>query len=245
MKRKILNLIFISFLFCFLAINLSAVSLAQGTQSREYSEAGLSQVIYSDPKGFFKIQPPANWLINGYPSDTRGKVDFNSSSASPKAQLKIIGQASPFSDFSALLTDCRNGAERMRMRFGGKIAVNEIEKFNTKVAEVRYEIPGKFKQLQIQLLIGKSYYTLAFGGPPEQFDRYEKMALKSIDTFEPLLDQPRDINPAKHIVASKIRTAEAYLSAGRKDLAMVAINEGLEVDRENEKLLELKYRCLQ
>lgn len=245
MKRKVLNLVLVSSLFCFLVINLSAISLAQETQSREYSEPGLSQTIYSDRRGFFKIHPPANWLTNDYPSDVRGKVDFNSSSGSPKAQLKIIGQASPFSDFSALLTDCRNGAERMRTRFGGTVSVNEIEKFNNKAAQVRYEIPGKFKQLQIQLLIGKNYYTLAFGGPPEEFDRYQKIVLKSIDTFEPLLDQPQGVNPAEHIVASKIRTAEAYLSANRKDLAIVVINEGLEIDRENEKLLELKWRCLQ
>ena len=95
----------------------------------------------------------------------RGKVDFNSSNTSSKAQLKIIGATSPFSDFNGLLTDCRNGAERMRARLGGTSSVKEINKFNVKAVEIRFDVPGKFKQLQIQVLLGKNYYTFCFRRP--------------------------------------------------------------------------------
>ena len=51
----------------------------------------LADKLYIDPKGYFKIRPPNGWSISEYSSDPRGKVDFNSSNSSVKAQLKIIG----------------------------------------------------------------------------------------------------------------------------------------------------------
>ncbi len=206
-------------------------------------DAGLAPTIYSDPKGWFKIRPPGGWLINEYHSDPRGKVDFNSSNASPKAQLKIIGQTSPFAGFGDLFSDCKNGAERMRSRWGGTATVKEITKFNVKAAEIRFDVPGNFKQLQIQVLFGKNYYTFAFGGRPDQYDKYLEVALKSIDSFEPVFKEYSSNDAKTHIIASKIRTAELYLSIGRKDWASVVIDEGLNLDEKNRNLLDLRERC--
>jgi hypothetical protein len=242
---RIDNFCFASAVFIALvAVYLPTELFAQQTPSPDNRDLTLSQNVYSDPNGFFKMRPPDGWYINEYPSDTRGKVDFNSSNTSSKAQLKIIGQTSPFSNFSGLLTDCRNGAERMRARIGGTSSVKEISKFNVKAVEIRFDVPGKFKQLQIQVLLGKNYYMFAFGGPPDQFDRHEKVVLRSIDTFEPLFKESSGSDAVSHIIISKIRTAELYLSIGRKDWALVVVDEGLELDKQNKKLLELKDKCL-
>lgn len=233
-----------SVLFFALVVSISAVVFAQQTATAGARDIVLSQTLYSDPKGFFKMRPPEGWFINEYSSDPRGKVDFNSSNTSSKAQLKIIGATSPFSDFDGLLADCRNGAERMRARLGGTSSVKEINKFNVKAVEIRFDVPGKFKQLQFQVLLGKNYYTFAFGGPPDQFDRHEEVVLRSIDTFEPVFKESSESNAISHIIASKVRTAELYLSIGRKDWAVVVVDEGLKLDKEHKKLLELKDKCV-
>jgi len=243
MRTNKLYLVSVVFL-ALVAISVPTVVFAQQTPTPDNRDIALSQTLYSDPKGFFKIRPPDGWFINEYSSDPRGKVDFNSSNTSSKAQLKIIGATSPFSDFSGLLTDCRNGAERMRARLGGTSSVKEISKFNVKAVEIRFDVPGKFKQLQIQVLLGKNYYTFAFGGSPDQFERHEKVVLRSIETFVPVFKESSGGDSTSHIIASKVRTAELYLSIGRKDWALVVVDEGLKFDKQNKKLLELKDKCV-
>jgi hypothetical protein len=239
-----LKFISILILVCLVTVEFPPSTYSQEKPAVDDGKTILSQTLYSDPKGFFKIRPPEGWFINEYATDPRGKVDFNSSNSTSKAQLKIIGQANPFPDFDALLTDCRNGAERMRSRIGGTSTVKEIIKFNVKAVEVQINVPGKFKQLQYQILIGKNYYTFAFGGTPEQFDRNERQANKSIETFEPIFKEITTSDYVSHIIASKIRTAELYLSINRKDWALVVINEGLQIDKQNKRLLELKDKGL-
>jgi len=216
---------------------------SQNIQSYDNQYSHLAQSVYSDPKGFFKIRPPEGWIIKEYPTDPRGKVDFNSSNAPPKAQLKVIGMASPFTDFDELLSDCRSGANRMQSRYGGSVVVNEITKFNVKAVEIIFSIPGIFKQLQHQILLGKNYYTFAFGGSPDQYDRYKTTALSSIDSFEPVFNEFSRGDALLHVIASKIRLAEVYLSIGRKDWALIVVEEGLSIDGQNKKLLELRDIC--
>ncbi|MFX1487421.1 MAG: hypothetical protein ACFFBS_10080 [Promethearchaeota archaeon] len=203
----------------------------------------LSKTLYSDPKGFFRIRPPEGWLVNEYPSDPRGKVDFNSSNQPPRAQLKVIGQKSPFANFDELLQDCRNGAERVRAKFGGTFNVSKTTKYDVKAVETLWDVPAKFRQKAIHVLLGKNYYTFAFASPPELFEEKYAIVLMSMRTFEPLQSSFSG-TAESHIVASKIRTAEFYLQLGRKDWALAVIDEGLRFDKNNKKLLELKEKCL-
>ena len=52
-----------------------AIWYAESTVAQE-AKAQLSRTRYVDPKGFFKIVPPAGWRIREYPQDPRGKVAF-------------------------------------------------------------------------------------------------------------------------------------------------------------------------
>jgi len=212
-------------------------------QSPENRRCHLAQTVYSDPKGFFKIRPPEGWIINEYPTDPRGKVDFNSSNASPKAQLKVIGQTRPSTDFDEFLTDIRIQTNRMQARAGGRVVINEVTKFNVRAVETVFSIPARFKQLQIHVLLGKNYYTFAFGGPPDQFEQCKTIALSSIESFEPIFSESSSDDVLLHIIASHIRKAEIYLSMGRKDWALIAVEEGLSIDGQNRKLLELRDIC--
>src|SRR4030042_6157700 len=225
-----------------LTLSVTTIMFAQETLSKDKREAGLSQSVYTDPKGFFRIRPPDGWLINEYPSDPRGKVDFNSSNQPPRAQLKLSGSISPFSNFDELLQDCRIGGERVRTKFGGTYNVNATTKFETKAVETTWDVPAKLRQKAIHVLLGKNYYTFAFASPPELFEENYGIVLKSMQTFEALQSNISG-TAESHIVASKIRTAEVYLQIGRKDWASVVIDEGLQIDKQNRRLLELKEKC--
>ena len=63
--------IVIGFCFCFLI----AYFCVERTVAQDVPEEP-SEKQYVDPKGYFKIVPPAQWKIEEYPQDPRGKVAF-------------------------------------------------------------------------------------------------------------------------------------------------------------------------
>lgn len=48
----------------------------------------------------------------------------------------------------------------------------------------------------------------------------------------------------RRLIASKIRIAKRHLQIGWKDSALRVIDEGLQLDKQNRKLLKLKEKCL-
>ena len=204
----------------------------------------LASEVYTDPKGYFRIIPPADWTIQEYKSDARGKVDFNWLEAGKKAQLKAIGAANPFVDFDELIQDCKNGMERVRARMGGTFTIETITLFGDKAALIVHSLPMGLHGYQVQFLAAGNYFTLAFSGTDKGiYDKYLPVFKASIETFEAL---PKTADPAearKHTLQSKIRLAQLYLQLGRKDWALTAINEGLTIDSKNEELLRLKKQA--
>ncbi len=203
-------------------------------------EAVLSETMYTDPKGFFKIVPPNGWFTNEYSSDPRGKVDFDVTPGPLMAQLKLIAAASPFDGFEALIADSEASAGRMRQRLGATVTVDRITMDEQPAVKMTLLIPGRLKNLTFQMIRGKCYYTLAYGARPDLFDKYYATVMKSIESFLPT---PKDLSKqdaARQVAASRIRTAKLHIQLGRKDWALKAIEEGLAHDPENKELLELK-----
>lgn len=201
----------------------------------------LAPEVYTDPKGYFKIRPPVDWTIEEYKSDPRGKVNFNWMEGGKKAQLKAIGAQNPFVDFDELVQDCKNGMERVRARMGGTFTIETITLFGEKAALIVHSLPMGLHGYQVQFLAAGNYFTLAFSGTDKAiYDKYLPVFKASIETFEAL---PKATDPAearKHTLQSKIRLAQLHLQIGRKDWALTAINEGLDIDPKNEELLRLK-----
>ena len=202
---------------------------------------GLASQVYSDPKGFFKIRPPAGWTLEEYKSDPRGKVNFNWNEGGKRAQLKVIAAANPFANFDALLQDCKNTMQRIEARYGATYKVEKTTLLSEKAAVIHTSLPNGFRQYQVQLLLAGNYYTFGYAAPDQQlYDKYLLLAQASIQTLEALPRKAKPEEARAHVLASKIRLGHLYIEMGKKDWALTAINEGLDIDPKNDQLLQLK-----
>lgn len=232
-KNKYILIIYLIFLFVYNNIAFCQVDKL------------LSENVYIDPKGFFKIRPPAGWIIKEYSDDPRGKVDFNSSPSQPLAQIKIIGQISKFNSIEEALQAERMGLDRLRARLKqsgldlqGNTELSNM--FNKRVIKGVNNIKGKLNQEIIWLLINNNYYTICYGAPPDLFDKYYSLAMKSINTFDPVGKIGAGKEAEQHTIASIIRRAQLYIQMGQKETAMKILNEGLEIYQGNKELINLK-----
>jgi hypothetical protein len=204
----------------------------------------LSNSIYEDPKGFFTIRPPAAWETREYKEDPRGKVDFQyppgTGTGKFQAQLKVLGMASPSADFAALMDNAKAEVARIRQRTGASVRVEETRLFGLPAVGILLALQGGLKSEITQVLVGGKMYQFTYGAPPEQFDAFHRVAIASIDTFEPLAAPGAGQDVIRHVVASKIRVARLYLQIGQKAWAMLAIEEGLALAPADKELLTLK-----
>ncbi|MFC1835674.1 hypothetical protein ACFL2Q_13220 [Thermodesulfobacteriota bacterium] len=224
------------------------VSLLSGMPSRASAadtanSSKLSSAPYIDPKGYFKIIPPAGWTPKQYPNDPRGKVDFTYVSGRNRIQLIVSAQKSTFSSFESLFADNQAGARRWGSRRGASLQSSRISMFGVPVGRFLQEIPGRVKLLQLHFLKGGNYYTLAVAGPPNSYRKFLSIAMKSIETFQPMFPDVKAEDAKKHVVASKIRTAKFLIKSGKKDYAREIINEGLGLEPGNKELIELKQQA--
>lgn len=151
----------------------------------------------------------------------------------------------PYDDFQALLSNAEMEAERLRSRFKGwgldaTINVETISVDGASAIKMTTTVPGKLKQILISFLRAKSYYTFAYGGPPDLFNKFLSIVMMSIESFEPIIKDMSKEDAIRHIVTSKLRTAKLYIQTGQIEWAIQVINEGLQIAPENEELLELK-----
>ena len=170
--------------------------------------AGLDQQsAYVDPKGYFKIIPPLGWSPVEYPDDPRGKVDFNAMSGNERFQLALIAQKSPFANFDALFADNERGVHRWGSQRGASVESSKVSMFDVPVARFFSEIPGRLKLLQFHFVIGDVYYAIALGGAPKAYDKFQRLAMQSTETFQPMFPDIKSQDARMHVVTSKIRTA--------------------------------------
>ena len=205
----------------------------------------LATVLYSDPKSFFEIRPPAGWSINEYLDDPRGKVDFRIPPTGDwrqsGAELKVIASLNaPGRDITAARAEIEGSAERLRVRLGASIEVTETTVLGVPAVRMRINIPGKLQLEAHEVIIKPNRYNFTFGAPPHRYDQYHAIAMQSIETLLPILrDLPKG-EATRHLVASHIRLAELYLQMGQPAWALEIVDGGLQLDSGNERLLQMK-----
>lgn len=205
----------------------------------------LAAALYSDPKGFFQIRPPAGWSINEYPDDPRGKVAFRTPSAGDwtqsGAELKVLGLLSaPGRSIAAAREEIEATADRLRAGLGASIEVTETTVLGHRAVRMTSNMPGKLRQEVIEILIGQNQYNFAFGAAPHRYDHHYPIARKAMETLLPILRDLPEEEATRHLVASSIRRAEVYRQMGQLAWAGEAVDEGLRLEPGNEKLRQMK-----
>jgi hypothetical protein len=220
-------------------------ALAQPSRKTPEAPLDLAAELYSDPKGFFQIRPPAGWSINEYPDDPRGKVDFRIPPTGDwrqsGAELKVMGLINaPGRNIAAARAEIEATADRLRARLGASIEVTDATVLGLPAVRTSVNLPGKLRQEAVEVLIGPNRYNFTFGAAPHRYDHYHPIALKSIETLLPILRDFSREDATRHLVASHIRRAELYRHMGQRAWAIEAVDEGLRADPGNEKLLRMK-----
>jgi len=203
----------------------------QDLEDAQRISAMLSQTQYADPKGYFKIVPPANWRIQEYPQEQRGKVAFIGPES---AEFRVLVNAVDY-DFEAFISWCKD----LEKRLGTSMNI-ERTTFDGKPAIRRTYVLKDTKFYAINFFIGKANHNLQYGAPPTVYDKYFPIVSKSMETYEPHLIDLSDDDVKKLYVAKKLRIAQLMMEMQNHKMALNYVKEGLEVSPADSILLKLK-----
>ncbi|MCK4794841.1 MAG: hypothetical protein KAV87_64525 [Desulfobacteraceae bacterium] len=232
-KIKYFTITILSFVASIIAITVNT------NEAHSFQKQSLSGQAYVDPKGFFKIFPPSGWRIREYPNDPRGKVAFIHPDIN-NLNLRIIAQGKAFSSFEELSENTEKQANKLRSKFDGQVSIKRTSLGDTPALMIKVTIPGQFKHLQFQFLRGRMYYSITYAAPINMYEDFLTIATLCIDTFEPTLRDVTQKDIIRHSISSKMRIATLLIQEGRLNDALETINEGLEIDPTNSKLMGLK-----
>lgn len=189
---------------------------------------------YVDPKGYFKIVPPADWRVQEYPQDSRGKVAFIAPTSN-NVELRVLVNASDFTTIDDLIKFCKNAEKRIgistnieRTIFGGRPAVKRS-----------FETKG-LKFAMSDFLVESLYHNLQFSAPQDAYDKFLSIVMESMETYEPVIKTSSGQDVIQHGLARKRRLAQLMIDMGNYDLALEHIKEGLELSSQDAELLKLK-----
>lgn len=227
-KFKFASVTIISLLFVFQLI---------GNGNAQNKTASLSKSRYSDPNDYFKIVPPDRWRIEKYPQDPRGKVAFIGPDS---VQLRVLAKGLDYNSFDEMLEEIK-GIEK---KIGTNTNIEKITFAGKPAVRRTFTLKGT-KILFIDFMIGNTTHNLMYSASPRKFGKHLPLAQESIDTYEPTLRgvAPEDVK--MHAIAKSLRLSQIFFEQGNFDLALEFINEGLEVERTNTKLLELKKKIME
>jgi len=201
----------------------------------------LSNKVYSDPKGFFTINPPDGWNVQDFPSDPRGKVKILCNSAQ-NTMLQVIAQSSPFDDFEALVRNSELEQDNLKTKYNATITTERCTFDNVPALRANMTFPGRLKQMHISFILGGILYNIVYGAPPSEYDAHFNKAQASIDSF---VATPKNLSAEeelKHFVATRIRTAKLNIEIGDKKRAIELVDEGLHRSPDDKTLLELRQK---
>ena len=210
-----------------------------GAQNQMKS-SGLAAAVYEDPKGFFRIRHPAGWEIKTFPDDPRGKVKFIGPQG---ANILVGGQATQMATLDALLADSKAQADRSVTKYkayGVKATTQPTQFRGLPAVRGTMVFPGQLRQLSVEFLFANRYFNIGYAAPQQLYESLLPIAEKCIETIDPIPGMSSADEARRHIVASKIRLAELNIQLGFTDTARRAIEEGLQIEPTNEKLLALK-----
>jgi hypothetical protein len=199
--------------------------------------------LYQDPNGYFSIIKPDGWETSKYQEVSRGKVKFiNPSNA--KINVIIIGQPNPFDSFQSLMADLKNSTKQMETKYKSAGVVTSITNFeigNNKYAKRDVTFTGlDIRQMSMECIINNIYITISYVSPKADFDKNLYHIYESISTIATSKETYSTNNIKAAMVESKISQAKINIQVGKKDWALIVIEEGLKIDPSNKILLELK-----
>lgn len=199
--------------------------------------------LYNDPNGLFIVFKPNGWKTSEYEEVSRGKVKFIHPSNS-KINVIISGQPSPYISFQDLMEDLKISTKQMEEKYishGVSSSITSYEINRVKYAKRDVTFQGlNLKQMTMECIINNTYITLGFVAPMSAFDKNLSDIYESISTITTSKKTYSNENIKASMVESKLKQAKINIQAERKDWAIKAIEEGLEIDPGNEKLVELK-----
>ena len=151
-------------------------------------EAALSTEPYVDPNGFFKMHYPVGWRVQRYPRDPRGKVAF--SCPNSIASLRILAKATQVTSYDSFVKSLRDEQNQLGLDMDIETTTfNGIPAIKRTITETMQDVERKF--LWIDILCGSISHSIQYSASPEEFDVHYPIAMKSIETYEPLF-QPGD-----------------------------------------------------
>jgi hypothetical protein len=206
------------------------------------SSSDLAAAIYEDPNRFFRIRPPAGWVIKTYPDDPRGKVKLIGSQG---ANILVIGQSTQMATLEALIADSKAQAARIETKYRDySVKATTESTFFRGLPAVRGTtvFPGRLQQLSLEFLFTNRYYNISYVAPTKLYESFLPIVEKCFESIDPIPGTNSTDEARKHIVASKIRLAELNIELGFTDTASQAIEEGLQIDPTNEDLLLLQQQ---
>lgn len=205
------------------------------TPDAEKVQELLSEKRYSDPKGFFKIVPPANWQIHEYPQDPRGKVAFyGPEEADFRVLAKVDTGLNTFEDLWEALKEIESN-------IGIPTNMKKIDFLGWPAIQRTFSAKGH-NMFSIDFIERNVWHNLFYGTLPSKYDKYLPVVVKSMNTYETMLRNVSESEMQKHIVAQKLRRAQLFIELGELKLALECVNEGLQFEPNNSDLLSLKNK---
>lgn len=196
-------------------------------------ESALALQPYVDPKGNFKVHPPAGWRVTEYPQDPRGKVAFLAASG---AELRCAAQLQDWSGFAGLMASAR----RVEAKLGLEMHIKKVVWNGMEAVERRFVLQRK-KFHFVDFMIGKVQHNLAFSAPMGRYEAEAGVAHLSMLSYEPAAKKDASPKAVKaQRLANKIRLAELWAKNGQYELARQCVRDGLAIDPSNERLLSLR-----
>lgn len=211
---------------------LAIVMIAQLAPFHDSSAQDLAGKVYRDPKGFFEIVPPAEWRVQEYPRDPRGKVAFIGPN---KIDLRVLVNTPDYNDIDGLI----NFAKSVEKKIDVNTNIKKIE-FNGHPAIQRSLKFRGFKFYYVDFLIGRVAHNLGYGSPPKYYKKYLRVALASIATYNPLRVEVSD-REAKIQFLAKVRR---LWELKQHDFALGLLNDVLRKEPGDPEYLDLKAAIL-
>jgi hypothetical protein len=177
---------------------------------------------YLDPKGYFKIVPPAGWRIQEYQQDPRGKVRFFGPEANVELGVLVEVVAVKTLDEAVALF-----REKERS-LGISTNIRRITFLERPALERTFEWRG-LKFYSVDFLVDGTAHNVAYNAPPHLWNNYRALVMKAMETYEPLLKQRSDAQGVAHAVAKAHRLAQLMVADGNLQVALEYVKEGLKL----------------
>lgn len=212
------------------------VGNSQGADAIHYD---LSPTEYLDPKGFFRITPPKGWISKEYYSKSRGKVIFESE----KMSILVGGRTTAGYSFEEMVQEEKETSKGLLEKYreyDPKISFYQSNLDGAPLLISVLELPNRTISESYFFMRGKTEYVFGYTASSDLFDRYIDLAMKSFQSFDPLVQDRPTHEISTYFAASKTRVAKFHLEEGRYENARRAIREGLEIYPKNSELIKLK-----